>query len=132
MTDELKPIRCRCGGEAHHVSASCWNHRVICKNCGTQTKVFYTAIEAIEVWNRAMSAKDINVPNKFATDINVEKKIAKVVRKTKTYNLPTTIPHVIDTRKEWWDECENCSTTVEPSDRYCSHCGAKLDWSGNE
>ena len=53
---------------------------------------------------------------------------AKVVRKTKTYNLPTAIPHVIDTREEWWDECENCNTTVQPSDRYCAHCGARLEW----
>lgn len=52
-----------CGGEAYHDSASCWNHdeekwmpnfwhRVICKNCGNQTKSFYTEAEAIEAWNR--------------------------------------------------------------------------------
>lgn len=66
MNKELKPVRCGCGGEAHHDSASCWNpedeewmpnfwHRVICKNCGIQTKAFYTEAEAITAWNRAMS-----------------------------------------------------------------------------
>ena len=65
MTDKLKPVKCGCGGEAHHDSASCWNpeeeewmpnfwHRVICKNCGTQTKAFYTEAEAVTTWNRAM------------------------------------------------------------------------------
>lgn len=58
-------LPCGCGGEAYHDSASCWNpeeeewmpnfwHRVICKNCGTQTKPFYTENEAIEAWNLAM------------------------------------------------------------------------------
>ena len=67
MTDELNPVRCGCGGEAHHDSASCWNpeqeewmpnfwHRVICKNRGTQTKAFYTEAEAVTAWNRAMGA----------------------------------------------------------------------------
>lgn len=132
-----KPINCRCGGEAEifHIAPEGYegSYCVRCIECLIQTPFFNKDKEkAIAVWNTAMGAKDINVPNKFATDINVENKITKVVRKTKTYNLPTAIPHVIDTRKEWWDECENCNTTVEPSDRYCSHCGAKLDWSGNE
>lgn len=52
-----------CGREAKHYSVRCWNpeeeewipnfwHRVICNNCGTQTKSFYTEVEAVEAWNR--------------------------------------------------------------------------------
>ena len=28
--------------------------------------------------------------------------------------------------------CGNCKKKVIGGDEYCSHCGAKLDWSGNE
>lgn len=28
--------------------------------------------------------------------------------------------------------CNNCKKKVLSGDDYCSHCGAKLDWSGNE
>ena len=28
--------------------------------------------------------------------------------------------------------CENCKKMVLDGDDYCSHCGAKLDWSWNE
>ena len=129
MTDELKPCRCGCRGEARLQGLNGGERwYVYCRNCHTDSDIYDTEAEAVAAWNRAMGAKDINVPNKVVTDINVENKIAKVVRKTKTYDLPTAIPHVIDTREEWWDECENCNKTVQPSDRYCSHCGARLEW----
>lgn len=61
-------LPCGCGGEAHHYSTSCWNpeeeewipnfwHRVICKNCRTQTKAFYSKAEAVQAWNRAMGER---------------------------------------------------------------------------
>ena len=75
MSDELKPVRCGCGGEAFHDTVRGWNpvredalvlwHRVICKNCGTQTKAFYIEAEAIEAWNKAMGATDKNVGDKI-------------------------------------------------------------------
>lgn len=75
MSKELKPVNCGCGGEAYHASESCWNseqeewmpnfwHRVICKNCGTQTKAFYTKAEAIQAWNTAMG-KQIAIVKDF-------------------------------------------------------------------
>ena len=74
-----KPVKCGCGGEAYHASAGCWNpeeeewmpnfwHKVICKNCGTQTKAFYTKTEAVQAWNRAMgewTAKATRRPEAF-------------------------------------------------------------------
>ena len=61
MTDELKPVRCGCGGEA---KVSTWTgtmattindcNVVYCETCGMQTKRFKTEAEAIEAWNRAM------------------------------------------------------------------------------
>ena len=125
MTDELKPVRCGCGGEAHHDSASCWNpedeewmpnfwHRVICKNCGTQTKAFYTEAEAITAWNRAMGS---------AEKSSTVERIAKVIEHDAS---------VTDTdgykyhRSEYL--CCVCKKKVIGGDEYCSHCGAKLEW----
>ena len=67
MTDELKPVRCGCGGEAKIIHGD-YRTSVYCTNCGIQTCYYATEAEAIEAWNRAMSgvAKDINVPNKTA------------------------------------------------------------------
>lgn len=59
--------RCRCGGEAfiHMIG----NERIIgylirCNDCGTRTIIMDTESEAVSAWNKAMSAKDINVPGK--------------------------------------------------------------------
>lgn len=119
---KLQPVRCGCGGNAHHDSASCWNpeqeewmpnfwHRVICKNCGTQTKAFYTEAEAIQAWNTAMGDFPKN---------NIQK-----------------IDTVIPVKCEYGDKktvfasgyiCPNCYTHVAQLDKYCSECGMKLDW----
>ena len=65
MTDELKPVRCGCGGEAKVEWANGYDpfaekrksnlwYGVICKKCKIQTKAYYTEAEAITAWNRAM------------------------------------------------------------------------------
>ena len=58
MTDELKPVRCGCGGEVVYGKwvrkVGVIAHAVGCKNCGIQTKPYTTEAEAIEAWNRAM------------------------------------------------------------------------------
>ena len=112
MTDELKPVPCGCGGEAN------WDcidgkHQVGCLDCGICTKSYRTESEAIEAWNRAMGAKDINVPDKERT------------AKVETVEKPNVF------------KCSECgqyfhSTAWGSPVEYCSRCGAKLDWSGNE
>lgn len=107
----MKPVKCRCGGEAYHDSASCWNpeqeewmpnfwHRVICKNCGTQTKAFYTEAEAVQAWNRAMGATDTNVENKTVKF----KQDGKFLR------------------------CGKCNRIVDSGYKYCPECGCKLEF----
>ena len=58
MTDELKPVRCGCGGEAfvHLMGFEKVETRyyVQCDECGTRTEIQYTEAEAIEAWNKAM------------------------------------------------------------------------------
>lgn len=61
MTDELKPVRCGCGGEAEvfHVAPEGYagSYCVRCVKCLTQSPFFTGNKEkAIETWNRAMGA----------------------------------------------------------------------------
>ena len=131
MSDQLsvvggQPVRCGCGGESHHDSASCWNpeeeewmpnfwHRVICKNCGTQTKAFYTEAEAITAWNRAMS-------------VSTEKS-STVERTAKVIEHDASVTDT-DGYKYHRSEylCGACKKKVIGGDEYCSHCGCRLDW----
>lgn len=103
-----KPINCGCGGEAHHVSASCWNpekeewmpnfwHQVICKNCGTQTKAFYTEAEAITAWNEAMGGQTAKVYVNYRDDSII------------------------------FGFCE-CGQSVNSYNNYCPKCGCRLEW----
>ena len=136
MSDQLSvvggqlPVRCGCGGEARVVKHEYYmcspTYGVTCYKCGTATNQgFDTESEAIEAWNRAMGAKDINVPNKFATDTNVgdKERTAKVIEHDAS---------VTDTdgykyhRSEYL--CGACKKKVIGGDEYCSHCGCRLDW----
>lgn len=121
MTDELKPVRCGCGGET-------WAFMTLypenperpyicqCRNCFTRTGGYPTESDAITAWNRAMSAKDINVPNKFATDKNVgdKERTAKATRKPEAF----------------FYRCEcGYGLCCEKNDmNYCPNCGGRLEW----
>ena len=118
--DELKPVRCGCGGEAN------WDcldgkHQVGCLDCGICTKSYDTEAEAVEAWNTAMGAKDINVPNKFADDNNVgdKERTAKVIREKKW--------------GDWEYMCEKCfsegwKVLLIGEPKYCPSCGCRLEW----
>lgn len=116
MTDELKPVRCGCGGEAkvYH-----WNHDpdiedwygVRCSECHINISMdknsgpFWSAKEAVEAWNRAMG-----------------KKTAKVI--DRRYN-GTVLGILADSS---YGICENCWGEVLDRYTYCPHCGARLEW----
>ncbi len=55
MTEELKPVRCGCGGEARIEKTSGGNYQVKCAKCFIETGFWYiTEAEAVEAWNTAM------------------------------------------------------------------------------
>ncbi len=56
MTDELKPVRCGCGGEAFVSINGFIEYHVVCALCGMRTDWFRSKDKAIEAWNRAMGA----------------------------------------------------------------------------
>lgn len=117
MSDELKPVRCGCGGEAkidkHTYYRALPTYGVRCHRCGQETRQFYmTEAEAVTAWNKAMSTKDINVPTKFATDTNVGDKEMVIIE-----------PLVIT----YGGYCK-CGNLVNTDCQYCPKCGAKLVW----
>lgn len=133
MSDQLPvvggqlPVRCGCGGEANiYTYEARWKktedgyqRSVGCLKCGIATQLYDTEAEAVQAWNRAMGAKDINVPNKFATDTNVgdKERIAKVER----YSFGETLTYDFD------GQCE-CGKWVDALWDYCPSCGARLEW----
>ena len=113
MTDELKPFRCGCGGEAEVGEVHFWGrcYTVQCSECGIETKPHPTEAEAVQAWNRAMG--------KFPkTDI---RKIDSV-RPTKCEygdgNVTFASGYI----------CPNCYSNVRERDNYCCGCGMRLEW----
>jgi len=58
MSDELKPVRCGCGGASNIVkrlsrdySVPVWY--VECIKCNIETDDYFSESEAVEAWNRA-------------------------------------------------------------------------------
>ena len=117
MTDELKPVRCGCGGEAI-IGLKEWEDRkgnyhensfVYCDDCSISTGGYLTEAEAVTAWNRAMSG-------------NMQE-CAENARCTER------------TAKAEWSEvdgchlCGECGFAVCPNcDVYCAGCGARLEW----
>ena len=99
-----KPVNCGCGGfvDSHLGKYTSWF--ISCEKCGVRTPLCASRDEAITIWNRAMGAKDTNVPNKntviiqpFTTDMN----------------------HV--------GYCK-CGYLVNAEWKYCPNCGFRLEW----
>ena len=113
MNEELKPVRCGCGGEAKVQRVRTLKSHLIvvmCTKCEIATNYYTNEAEAVHVWNTAMGstrrllevlvhdATDTNVGDKFAKDMNVPRK-----------------------GKWLWDEEEDRC--------YCSECGEEDDLS---
>lgn len=117
MTDELKPVRCGCGGEAKVISYLSREYckmayYVRCVECGTETDDLHTEAEAITAWNRAMSgATDTNVGDKERT--------AKVEQQRTCWE---------DIRPYKEGMCASCGRDVYDHAKYCDECGARLEW----
>ena len=110
--EELKPVRCGCGGEAKVDKQTtldgdgqkmpCWV--VYCTNCLIVTDAQFSEAEAITAWNKAMGAKDINVPDKESVIVEP---------------FTTDMTHVGYCR---------CGYLVNAEWHYCPKCGRKIQW----
>lgn len=105
MTDEIKPVRCGCGGEA---TVDCYLgdldkndlYYVYCPECNIQTANYLIEAEAIQAWNRAMGERTVKVEDTW--------KIAGY-----------------DEINAWCPECEH---RITRGCSYCPTCGVKLEW----
>lgn len=126
MTDELKPVRCGCGGEAKVEEwVGRWYVRCQKSNCLISTKNCDTEAEAIEAWNRAMGTNTrrlLEVLVHDATDTNVgnKERTAKVVTEEKPIEGSDNYIAVTS--------CGACGNVVSLFDTYCSGCGCRLEW----
>lgn len=103
MTNDLKPVNCGCGGEAKVQRVRTWKSHllvVMCTKCEIATNYYTTETEAIEAWNRAMGATDINVGDK-------------------TTKFKQDGEFLI---------CEKCNRIVDSGYKYCPECGSRLEW----
>ena len=110
MTDELKPVRCGCGGEAKVQRVKTLKSHVLvvmCTKCEIATNYYTKEAEAITAWNKAMGAKDINVPTKSVENIYSVGDHDKIY----VYGF-----------------CPECGSAVIKPDKYCSECGCRLEW----
>lgn len=104
MSEELKPVRCGCGGEPGYYDDR-WHGccGIQCMKCGIDMSNCESEEEAIRKWNTAMGATDNNVGDKERT--------AKV----------------------YWNGlhncCSICSRPIETTAMTrCAYCGARLEW----
>ena len=106
MTDELKPVRCGCGGEAIVDQTDGYDeYQVYCPKCFMSSGTFNTEAEAITAWNLAMSGV---VVAKNATTERTAK--------------------VVEGQKDSW-YCTGCGKWCDKGeDIYCAHCGCRLEW----
>ena len=114
MTDEMKPVRCGCGGEAevikHTFHGASPSYGVECTNCHAESWQFYnTEADAVIAWNRAMGATDTNVGDKERT--------AKVEELEKRS----------ETMISWEGKCSNCGAYTNHEMNYCFECGCRLE-----
>lgn len=82
--EELKPVRCGCGGEAkvdkHAYYRALPTYGVRCHRCGQETRQFYmTEVEAIEAWNKAMGANPEKVQIKGANVPEPDRKFLEII-----------------------------------------------------
>ena len=74
--DNIKPVHCGCGGEAKirqkYLMGNLPDVYVICENCSIRTGEYYSEVEAIEAWNRAMGADVNSVISVFSSEVKDE------------------------------------------------------------
>lgn len=56
--NNMKPVKCGCGGKADSHLGQYDRWFVCCESCGTRTCAYNTREKAIEVWNRAISSSN--------------------------------------------------------------------------
>lgn len=118
MSEELKPVKCGCGGEAYLYSDVNEHTGVIrtyceCRKCGIRTHPQLSKENAIKAWNTAMRGNTEEKLKAFWDGMSAEMKEERTAKVKEEWGLAM---------------CCACKKRVFPYDKYCSHCGARLEW----
>ena len=98
MNDELKPVRCGCGGEAIVDQTDGYDeYNVYCPKFFMSSGTFNTEADAVAAWNRAMGER-----------------VAKATRKPEAFFYRC--------------ECGYGLCCEKNDMNYCPHCGCRLEW----
>lgn len=88
MTDELKPVRCGCGGEANiHKDDSTFGqmpiYTVSCNTCGMRSGRRSTEVQAVTAWNRAMGEDKVDelIEHIWREKLDTREAIANLVKR---------------------------------------------------
>lgn len=108
MTEELKPVRCGCGGEAEVLKFHNGTWLVMCNKCRTSSENYTSRDKAITAWNRAMGAYQFR---------DLTKKIERTAKVNVHYRDESVV----------FGFCE-CGQAVNTYSTYCPNCGARLEW----
>lgn len=125
MSDEPKPVCCGCGGEAVVGTVDgVWY--AFCDRCDITTSTYQTEAEAVKAWNDAMGTNPRTLMRVFAYDAT-----CGVCDKRKERTAKVKDQHQVGDHGKVYDygSCGACGAAVILPDKYCSECGAKLDWS---
>ena len=113
MSDELKPVRCGCGGKAEIIKHPNGKYTVSCTRGGCMANVGWCPDEktAIEAWNKARSANDIEIKERTA-------RVERIDTTSKTSVVY---------------KCLNCGqythrTSYSSPVNFCTNCGCRLEW----
>ena len=141
MTDEMKPVRCGCGGEAevikHTFHGASPSYGVECTNCHAESWQFYdTEAEAITAWNRAMGSHTtvcttedgVYTSGCTITNTSSPNEDFHPVRDCMV-GAERTVK--VDELCGKWGKCECGADVFRPDTegwKYCPYCGARLEW----
>ena len=123
-TDNLKPVRCGCGGEAELYHNFGGLSFIYCKSCDITTTGYDTEAEAIEAWNTAMSGSAEEKLKAFWDGMSAEMKEERTAKVTE--QEPSGLPSQNYYMTKGF--CEKCGMYLEHRWSYCPGCGARLEW----
>lgn len=119
--DEMKPVRCGCGGEANVLHPS-YTHCIVvmCGKCGIKTPYMNSEAEAVEAWNKAMKGNAEEKLKAFWDGMSAEMKANTNI------SSPNEDFHPVRDCMVWTERMAKVDwINGEP---FCPMCGDRLEW----
>lgn len=108
MIKELLPCP-HCGGKPKWMSLDGKCYYITCETCGARTVIDLDKKYLADKWNKRYVpiVKVENIKTEWGDDEYVNDRMGDMY---------------------YYGDCGNCGETVSHNQKYCSHCGARLEW----